>query len=225
MPCLDALGEEEAPLYLMDSPFDEPMITRIYAVDPADGELTLRADLGTAYSPFFALAAADENVLYAAGTDNTGTLCSSLGCLLLRITLDPASTTPAEITVVGSMAAGGENLGKVTGLTFRNTGDLYAIDQDSDDLYIIDPGTAQALFLGTVDLDLHGGDLTFTGDDRLLVWTNLGAGLRNLRTRPHNSRGHSISAAAGSISGGTGCIRAFQSDVGIEPGTRHPHRN
>src|SRR5262249_2640464 len=57
------------PLFLVDSPFDPPALTRVYVVDPTTGVMTLRADPGNAYTPALALAAASETVLYSAATD------------------------------------------------------------------------------------------------------------------------------------------------------------
>src|SRR5437867_2881239 len=77
------------PLYLVDSPFDPPAPTSIYTVDRGTGVMTLRADLGSAYTPSLALSAASETVLYAGASDPTGTLCQGSSCLLLKIVLDP----------------------------------------------------------------------------------------------------------------------------------------
>jgi hypothetical protein len=168
-------SQNTAPLFLVDTPFDPPMISRIFLLDPLSGDMALKADLGTEWSPVFGLAAASETVLYATGTDTSGTLCASDGCLLLRIELDPNSTVPLSITEIGAVEASSQVIGKVTGLSFRNTGVLYAIGQETDGLYTLDVTTAQAQLIGTVDVDIHGGDITFSDDDRLFLWTNLGA--------------------------------------------------
>jgi hypothetical protein len=144
--------------------------------------MTVRAGIGSAYTPLLALAAADGTTLYAAGTDNSGTVCpgSTFACLLLRIVLDPSSTTPLSVEVVGPILAGTVPVAGVAGMTFRNDGRLYIESQDDAGLYTLDPGTAQATFIGTVTTGLHGGDLTFDADDRLVLWTNgftSGAGL------------------------------------------------
>ena len=67
-------------------------------------------------------------------------------------------------------------LGGITGLTFRQDENLYAISQNTRGLYIIDTNTAVATRIGTVDLELHGGDLSFDGSGRLWLWSNIGAG-------------------------------------------------
>lgn len=167
-----ALATAPAPLFLIDSPFDPPALTRIYAVDPATGALSLRADLGSTYTPSLALAAASESVLYAGATDPTGTLCQGSSCLLLKVTLDPLSTVPQSITVVGPFHEGAMAIGEITGLTFRSDGSLYALSQTNSGIYIVDPATASATLVGISNVDLHGGDITFDADDHLWVWTN-----------------------------------------------------
>ncbi|HEX6852713.1 MAG TPA: thrombospondin type 3 repeat-containing protein [Candidatus Polarisedimenticolaceae bacterium] len=169
-----SVARAQAPLYLVDSPFDPPTVTTIYAVDPITGLLTARGSIGSAYTPILALAAADGTTLYAAGTDNAGAVCrgSTFSCLLLKIVLDPVSTIPTSVEVVGPIENGTTPLAGVAGMTFRNDGTLYAHSQDDSGLYTIDPATAQADFVGTVTTELHGGDLTFDADDRLTLWTN-----------------------------------------------------
>src|SRR5439155_16416646 len=90
--------------------------------------------------------------------------------------IDPLSITPASVQLVGPITEGGSVIAGITGMTFRNDGRLYAISQDNDRLYTIDLTTAVATRIGTVDLTLHGGDITFDGIDRLWLWTNLGPG-------------------------------------------------
>lgn len=177
-----SLAQEQPPLYLVDTPFDSPWISGIYEIEPASGEMQLKAELGSELSPFFGLAAANDTVLYATGTDTTGTLCPSTACLLVRVVLATASTVPAELTVIGPVTSGGAAITGFTGLTYRNDGVLYGISQDTDALYTIDPATAQATLIGVTDLDIHGGDITFTADDRLFLWSNSGdaAGLYEL---------------------------------------------
>src|SRR5262249_23187810 len=160
------------PLFLVDSPFDPPALTRVYVVDPTTGVMTLRADLGNAYTPALALAAASETVLYSAATDPTGTVCQGNSCLLLKLVLDPGAATPPSITVVGPIHQGAATVGEVTGLTFRANGSLYAVSQVNSGLYIVDPTTASAALVGTSNADLHGGDITFDADDHLWAWTN-----------------------------------------------------
>ncbi len=177
---LAAIGSGSAtpPLFLADTPFDPPASNRIYEVDPATGVLTLRADLGPDYSPMLGLAAASGTVLYAIGSDNSGTVCAGEGfaCLLLRIELDPFSTVPASVDVIGPVTVGGVQVDELTGLSFRNTAALYAISQETDGLYIVDTATAAATLVGTSNANLYGGDLTFDSQDRLWVWVNPNGG-------------------------------------------------
>jgi len=171
-------GAQEAPsLYLVDSQFGN-LQTRIFRADSASGALELRADLGTTYTPVLGMAAAGRNIFYLAGTDTgPGDLCQgNVACLLLRVELDPLSPTPVLVEVVGAITEDGVMRAGITGLTFRRDGDLYAISQDTSGLYLLDPATAILTRIGTVDIEVHGGDITFDGNDRLWLWTNLGAG-------------------------------------------------
>jgi putative metal-binding protein len=171
-------GAREAPsLYLVDSQFGD-MQTRIFRVDTSSGALELRADLGTAYTPVLAMAAAGRNVFYLAGTDTgPGNLCQgNVACLLLRVELDPLSPAPILVQVIGTITEGGAMRAGITGLTFRQDGNLYATSQDTSGLYLLDPATAVLTWIGTVDVELHGGDITFDASDRLWLWTNIGAG-------------------------------------------------
>ena len=161
----------------MDSQFTPP-VTRIFEVDPASAALVLKADLGQSYTPVFGMAAANARTLYLSGTDTTpADACTGLtSCLLMRVVLDPGSTTPSEWDVVGVLSQGASVVPGFTGLTFRQDGQLYGISQVTDSLYRIDPATAQATLVGSAGVDFHGGDITFDDQDRLWVWTNIGDG-------------------------------------------------
>ncbi len=161
------------PLYLVDSTFSTNS-SSIYRVDPASGVLTKVADLGTTYSPLFGLAAAGSGTLYAAGNDNgpTAACGPQLGCLLLRIQLDPVSTTPQSIAVIGVVHQGGTIVTGITGLTFDETGTLLAASQETDDLWSVAPATASAVRVGPFGFDDYGGDLAVDGTGRLWIWTN-----------------------------------------------------
>ena len=170
----------EAPLYLADSTFGSN-VTTIHQVDTATGSLTLRADLGTAYTPVFGLAAADSSLLYLAGTDTGPTnRCSFLpGCLLIKVRLDPGSTVPLEVTEIGVVTGPSGTVTGLTGLTFDASGALLGASQDTDDLWTIDPLTAAATRVGSFGVDYYGGDLTVDGVGRMWVWSNspTGSGL------------------------------------------------
>jgi hypothetical protein len=123
-----AAAQTNPSLYLVDGQFSG-LWTRIFRVDAASGALELRADLGTTYTPMLGMAAASRTTLYLTGTD-TGPddQCgASIACLLLRVELDPLSTVPAVVEVIGTIREGGSVLGGITGLTFRSDGLLYAI--------------------------------------------------------------------------------------------------
>ncbi len=177
----DAFGDAcdtggSQPLFLADTPWVSSTGNSIYTVDPSTGVLTVRADLGTTYQPILGLAAADGVILYAVGSDNAAEFCDGDGfaCLLLRIELDPFSTAAATTTVVGAVRQGGVQVPEITGLGFRNDGMLYAISQSTNGLYVIEPETAAATLVGTSNVDLYGGDVTFDALDRLFVWVNPG---------------------------------------------------
>ncbi len=160
------------PLYLVDSMFDPPLATRVYQVDPVTGVATLKTDLGSAYTPSLAMAAADGAVLYMTGTDLSRGC--EFSCVLLRVELDPASTTPPSVTDLGPVRHNGAVVSGIVGMTFRNDGTLYVTSQDTDSLYRVDLATAELTLVGHAGVDIHGGDITFDALDRLWLWTNLG---------------------------------------------------
>ena len=164
-------------LFLIDSQFT-PLVTRIYEVDPASAALTLKGDLGVDYTPVLGMAAADALTFYIAGTDTSpSNACQGLrSCMLLKVVLDPGSPTPAAVQLIGVIQQGSSVVPEITGLTFRQDGQLYGISQVTYSLYRIDTTTAQATLMGAAGPELHGGDVTFDDQDRLFAWTNLGAG-------------------------------------------------
>jgi hypothetical protein len=164
-------------LFLVDGTF-QGLWTRIFQVNPDTGALQLRADLGTAYTPMLGMAAASGTTLYLTGTDlGPENLCQGdIACLLIRVELDPLSTTPSLVQIIGTLTVGGVMLPGITGLTFRNDGRLYAVSQTTGGLYTIDLVTAQATLIGIVDIPVNGGDITFDGSDRLWLWANIGPG-------------------------------------------------
>jgi hypothetical protein len=172
--CAASIPAWSAALFLADTPFGTSISNRIYTVEPATGVMTLVADVGPDYTPILGLAAVDDATLFAVGSDNSGTICTGTGfaCLLLRIELDPSSTTPKSVVVVGPVTLDGQQVDELTGLNFRNTGALYAISQATNGLYVIDTETAWATLVGISNADLYGGDLTFDSQDRLWVWVN-----------------------------------------------------
>jgi hypothetical protein len=195
---LAGAARADAPLFLINGPFDAPDVTGIFQVDPATGALLVRAEIGTDYTPVYALAAADGRVLYAAGSDNTGMLCSgpSDACLLLKIVLSESSTTPESLEVVGPFHTGSEFVTEIVGMTFRSDGVLYGTSQFDDALYTIDPATAEATRIGTVTVDVHGGDITFDAQDRLSLWTNDEGFLAGLYRLDPVTAGATVIAAA-----------------------------
>ena len=172
-----AEADEPGHLYLVDSQFTPP-VTRIYEVDLSSAVLTLKADLGQAYTPILGMAASNATTLYLAATDTTplNACQGARSCQLLKAVLDPDSTTPAQLQLIGTITAGGSVVPEITGLTFRQDGQLYGISQTTFSLYRIDTTTAEATLVGAAGLELHGGDVTFDDQDRMLAWTNIGAG-------------------------------------------------
>jgi hypothetical protein len=163
-----------ATLHLVDSSFDATPVARLFLVDPATGDMTLEADLDASYAPYLGLAAVTSTAFYMTGTDAR---CGAglQGCVLLEVELAPPSTVPT-ITPIGTIvdSGTGQMLVGVVGLTFRSNGILYAISEESDELYVLDPATAEATTIGTTGIDLHGGDITFDGEGRLWDWSNIG---------------------------------------------------
>jgi hypothetical protein len=207
------------PLFFIDTPFDSPIDISIYTVDPLTGELTLRADLGPAYGPALGLAAADGTVLYAIASDNGQGICEPPGfsCLLLRIALSPFSTVPDSVSVVGPIRVGGAQLADLTGLTFRKDGVLYAIDETTDGLYMIDPASAQAVLVGTANIDLLGGDVTFDADDRLWVWTSAGSAAGLYRMDPATAQCTPVDSEPGLGFSGLAAIGHTNTLYGVNP--------
>ena len=178
----------EPPVYLLNSPFEvgtEFQPTSIYAVDPANGVMTLKADIGTLHTPCLGLAAASATVLYAACTDHEPVEVDGddtcFNCELVRVVLDPLSTVPTEILEIGRIRDAGATVEQISGLTFREDGALYAVTeiQGGESLYTVDLAQATATRIGNVTegctttvLDVQGGDITFDSLDRLWLWTN-----------------------------------------------------
>lgn len=171
-----ALAETAPRLFLVDSQVTPPE-SSIYEVDPLSAALVLKGSLGQAFTPIFGMAAADARTFYLTGTDTSpSNLCLGLSsCLLLRVVLDPGSTTPSQVQLVGVVTLDGVVVPDITGLTFRQDGLLYGTSQETNSLYRIDPVTAQATFLGNSGIDLHGGDISFDDVDRLWAWSNIGS--------------------------------------------------
>ena len=178
----------DPPLFLVDSPFESPPVyppTRIYSVNPANGQLSLKGDMGGTYTPCLALAAASSNVFYAACSDHDGVEVDGddtcFTCELVKVVLNPLSTTPSSITNIGRVNQAGTMVDLITGMTFRSNGDLFAVTETTGNerLYRIDPSTAAATLIGNVTvgctstiLDVQGGDISFDSLDRLWLWTN-----------------------------------------------------
>ena len=178
----------EPPLFLLDSPFEVDGVfqtTSVYTVDLATGELILKADLGSAFTPCLGLAAASATHLYAACSDHDPVEVDGddtcFNCVLVEVILDPLSTVPLSMARIGRIHQGATTIDQISGMTFRSDGDLYAASEPngSETLYRIDVGDAGAATVGTfaIDctptvLDAQGGDLSFDDQDRLWLWTN-----------------------------------------------------
>lgn len=208
------------PLYLVDSSFGGSR-TKIFEVATGSGVLTEVADLGTAFTPVLAIAAADGRTFYAAGTDTTGTTdCAGLrSCLLLRIERTEVAAAPS-VTVVGPMRDAAGVVDEVTGMTFRNDGRLYGMRQGSGTLFVVDPATATASIVGESDLEIHGGDITFDGDDRLWSWTNVGSASGLYTLDPDTARATAFELHPGRSLAGLAALghgdRLFGSDADFD---------
>jgi hypothetical protein len=157
----------DPPLYLVDTPFD-PLPSGIYLVQPATGAMTLRASLDVSLGPILGLAAANESVFYASGGDAKG----CFNCFLWRITLAPGSTVPQEVLPIGPFLDGTTPVDGVTGMTFRSDGTLWMIDEHAHGLFVVDPDTAAVTRIGTVSIEILGGDITFDPAGTMWLWSN-----------------------------------------------------
>jgi hypothetical protein len=168
-------ADDTGRLFLVDSQFIPP-VTQIFEVDPNSAVLALKADLGLTYTPVLGMAAADARTFYLAATDTSpSNLCQGArSCLLLKVVLDPGSTTPALVQQIGVVTDAAGVVPEITGMTFRNDGQLYAVSQSTFSLYRVDIDTAAATLIGPAGIEWHGGDITFDGQDRLFGWTNNG---------------------------------------------------
>jgi hypothetical protein len=165
----------DASLYLVDTTFSDQRTT-INRVNPETGELRLAADLGSSFSPVFGLAAADNKVLYATGTDtSTNDACLGLrSCLLLRVELAPDPSSPPDVTIVGPVRSPDGVVTEIIGLAFRSDGMLIASSQETSTIYEVNPKTGLATVLTELDLTLHGGDTTIDDQGQIWLWSNIG---------------------------------------------------
>jgi hypothetical protein len=162
-------------MYLVDTNFSDQRTT-INRLDPTTGDMRLAADLGTSFGPVLGLAAADNKVLYATGTDtSTNDACLGLrSCLLLRVELTPDPSFLPGVTVVGPVRTSDGVISEIIGLAFRSDGMLLATSQETDSLYEVDPASGRATLVGEVSLDLHGGDATIDDLGQVWLWSNIG---------------------------------------------------
>ncbi len=153
-----AVAQAQSPIFLLDS--EGGVSTLIFRVDPASGALTTVGSLPTSpYGEALGLAAADANTLYVS-TDSGA---------VLRVTVSPFA-----FVNLGSV------LGRLVGLAFARTGELYAVDEDSDELSRIQPAPLAKIVIGTVRvgtpggpvLDVSGGDIVQAQNGTWYLWTN-----------------------------------------------------
>lgn len=165
----------DASLYLVDTTFSGQRTT-LNRVNPETGELRLAADLGSSFSPMFGLAAADNKVFYATGTDtSTNDACLGLrSCLLLRVELAPDPSSLPNVTIVGPVRSPDGVVTEIIGLTFRSDGMLLATSQETHSLYVVDPATGLATLQGDLGLEIHGGDATIDDRGQVWLWSNIG---------------------------------------------------
>jgi hypothetical protein len=146
-------GALATPIFLLDT--DEATYALIHRVNPQSGQLITLGSLPAADEVVVALAAQNDDVLYAVSWRGS----------LLRITL-----SPFRVTTVGDV---GQN--QIVGLAMSG-GVLYATSMD-DMLERIDPTTGARTEIGTIrvggaPLDIYGGDLAQGADGTWFLWTN-----------------------------------------------------
>ena len=123
--------------------------------------------------------------------DQVGALAASPDGLLLYAvdTYGGASTGTGELGVyqveppywhiVGDVMYEGERLRMIVQAACSPDGTLYVASSDTDLLYVVDTGTAEATLVGDVvnqvsgvALDVYGADMVFAADGTLYFWTN-----------------------------------------------------
>lgn len=139
----------DAGLLFLDTETQAPEVSTLYTVDETDGSATFFADYDLELFPV--LAVADDETVYTIDK-NTGEL----------ITLDDDS---GAYTVVGATGITGE---KPVAMEFAPDGTLYALTENTDALYEINPANGVATKLHDLDLDVAGGDVVF--DSAMIVY-------------------------------------------------------
>ena len=146
------------PIFLSDT--DGVTNTLIFQVNQSTGALTQIVSISPANGEVLGLAAASDNLLYAAAQNGN----------VLAITVSPPG-----ITVLGNIGA---NL--IGGLAMSSGGILYALDEGSDQLSTIQTSPVGKTVIGQVHvgspsgpvLDISGGDLAQDASGTWYLWTN-----------------------------------------------------
>lgn len=165
--CARSVGA--TPIFLVDSSADSSVVpeTLIFRVDRATGQLTTLGTLPTEFGEVAALAAASDNLLYAAAT-RTGDI--------LEITASPFGFRSIGSVVATNPVGLGAN--NIVGLAFSG-GVLYAIDEATDELSRIQITPFNATVIGQVRLgsiagpvlDVFGGDIAEDASGNWFLWT------------------------------------------------------
>jgi hypothetical protein len=158
------------PIFLIDSSADSSVVpeTLIFRVDRATGQLTTLGTLPTEFGEVAALAAASDNLLYAAAT-RTGDI--------LEITASPFGFRSIGAVVANDIVGLGAN--NIVGLAFSG-GVLYAIDEVTDELSRLQISPFNATVVGQVRLgsiggpvlDVLGADIAEDAVGNWYLWTN-----------------------------------------------------
>jgi hypothetical protein len=145
----------QTPIFLLDT--DEASYASVFRVRPATGQLTPVGSLPMNLGPIVALAAANDDVLYAVAR----------GGAVLEIAVSPFA--------VRSLGNIGPNF--IAGLAFGEDA-LYATDEVSGSLYRIDLAPLAVSLIGVVrfadgtPLGIGGGDLAQDAAGGWFLWTN-----------------------------------------------------
>ncbi|HLE13483.1 MAG TPA: hypothetical protein VI776_01945 [Anaerolineales bacterium] len=104
----------------------------------------------------------------------------------------------SQVTVIGDIKAKGVVLDKIDQAAFSPEGTMYITGVSTENLYRLNTGTAVATLIGLITngatgatVDIQGGDIVFTSDGKLYLWTLRGktgapVGLYQVPLTPEN---------------------------------------
>ncbi|HSP96093.1 MAG TPA: MopE-related protein [Candidatus Dormibacteraeota bacterium] len=152
-----AAQAQTTPLFLLDS--EAGVSTLIFQVDPASGALTTVGSLPIGFGEALGLAAQDDSHLV---------VTTESGAVVL------VTVSPFSFTNLGTV------LGRLVGLAFARTGELYAVDEGSEELSRITLAPLSKIVIGPVRsgspagpvLDVSGGDIAQSAAGDWYLWSN-----------------------------------------------------